>query len=427
MADTTTEHGALMVRSVSEPTWVQKMARRGLLSAFSNIRFGSLTIVDGEETFCFAGDQDGPEAHITVLNPEVWSDVAFRGSVGSGEAYMAGYWTTPSLDQVTRLFVANSHLTDKMEKGVARAFRWALKGVHWLNKNTVKGSKRNIEAHYDLGNRLFETFLDPTLMYSSALFASDQHDLHQASKEKLDHICRKLHLTEDDHVLEIGTGWGGFAVHAAKHYGCRVTTTTISEEQFAHATELVQKEGLSDRVTVLKQDYRELSGHYDKLVSIEMIEAVGHHYLDTYINTLSDRLKPNGLALIQAITIVEQRYRLAVKSVDFIKRYIFPGGFLPSIGSIMQSVGRASDLRLLHLEDFASHYARTLAEWRKRFNQERDAIKNLGYDDRFCRMWEFYLAYCEGGFSERQLGLAQLILAKPLARQEAPVLPLRLS
>lgn len=426
MTETTTNQ-ALLVQEPMAPTLMQKLARRGLLSAFTEIRYGRLTIVEGDNTYCFEGEAEGPDAHVMVLQPDVWTDVAFRGSVGSGEAYMAGYWTTPSLEQVTRLFVANGHLTDQMERGAAGIFRLVLRGLHWLNKNTVKGSKKNIEAHYDLGNKLFETFLDPTLMYSSALYANDNIDLHRASQEKLDHICRKLHLTENDHVLEIGTGWGGFAIHAAKHYGCRVTTTTISEEQFAHATALVEQHGLSARVTVLKQDYRELEGQFDKLVSIEMIEAVGHHYLDTYINTLSNRLKPNGIALIQAITIVEQRYQIAVKSVDFIKRYIFPGGFLPSIGSIMQSVGRASDLRLLHLEDFASHYARTLAEWRRRFNAERDTIRGLGYDDRFCRMWEFYLAYCEGGFTERQLGLAQLIFAKPLARQEAPVMPLRLS
>ena len=423
----TTPDNPVMVPSIQSITLIQRLARRGLLKAFVNLRYGRLTIIEGEHTYYFEGPENGPDAHIAVMDPQVWADVAFRGSVGSGEAYMAGYWTTPSLEQVTRLFVANGHLTDKMERGLTRFFRTLLKGVHWLNKNTINGSKKNIEAHYDLGNQLFETFLDPTLMYSSALFAKDEFDLHQASTEKLDHICRKLHLTPSDHVLEIGTGWGGFAVHAATHYGCRVTTTTISEEQFHHATQLVKDRGLTDQVTVLKEDYRALTGHYDKLVSIEMIEAVGHHYLDTYVHTLSDRLKPNGIALIQAITIVEQRYRKAVKSVDFIKRYIFPGGFLPSIGSIMDSVGRASDLRLLHLEDFASHYARTLAEWRKRFNAERGAIRQLGYDERFCRMWEFYLAYCEGGFTERQLGLAQLIFAKPLARQEAPVTPLRLA
>lgn len=423
----TTEIKSLSVRESKDLTIAQKLARRGLLRAFSKVRYGRLTVADGEDTFSFEGPETGPEAHITILNPQVWADVAFRGSVGSGEAYMAGYWVTSSLDQVTRFFVANSHLTDQMESGLTRLFRAVLATAHWLNKNTIKGSKKNIEAHYDLGNQLFETFLDPTLMYSSALFSNDTTDLHNASIEKLDHICRKLHLCPTDHVLEIGTGWGGFAVHAAENYGCMVTTTTISEEQYDHAVQLINDRGLGDQITVLKKDYRDLTGQYDKLVSIEMIEAVGHHYLDTYVNTLSERLKPNGLALIQAITIVEQRYQLAVESVDFIKRYIFPGGFIPSIGSIMQSVGRASDLRLLHLEDFASHYARTLAEWRKRFVAERERILGLGYDERFCRMWEFYLAYCEGGFHERQLGLAQLILAKPKARQEAPVVPLRLA
>jgi cyclopropane-fatty-acyl-phospholipid synthase len=427
MTQTTTEIKSLIVRESKDLTIAQKLARRGLLRAFSKARYGRLTIADGEDTFSFEGPEAGPEAHITILNPQVWADVAFRGSVGSGEAYMAGYWVTSSLDQVTRFFVANNHLTDQMESGLTRLFRAVLATAHWLNKNTVKGSKKNIEAHYDLGNQLFETFLDPTLMYSSALFSNESTDLHKASIEKLDHICRKLHLCPTDHVLEIGTGWGGFAIHAAENYGCKVTTTTISEEQYDHAVQLIHERGLSDQITVLKKDYRDLTGQYDKLVSIEMIEAVGHHYLDTYVNTLSERLKPNGLALIQAITIVEQRYQLAVKSVDFIKRYIFPGGFIPSIGSIMQSVGRASDLRLLHLEDFASHYARTLAEWRKRFIAEKERILGLGYDERFCRMWEFYLAYCEGGFHERQLGLAQLILAKPKARQEAPVVPLRLA
>jgi cyclopropane-fatty-acyl-phospholipid synthase len=427
MTQTTTEMKSLSVRESKDLTIAQRLARRGLLRAFSEARYGRLTIADGEDSFSFEGPEAGPEAHITILNPQVWADVAFRGSVGSGEAYMAGYWVTSSLDQVTRFFVANNHLTDQMESGLTRLFRAVLAAAHWLNKNTVKGSKKNIEAHYDLGNQLFETFLDPTLMYSSALFSNESTDLHNASIEKLDHICRKLHLCPTDHVLEIGTGWGGFAIHAAENYGCKVTTTTISEEQYDHAVQLIHKRGLSDQITVLKKDYRDLTGQYDKLVSIEMIEAVGHHYLDTYVNTLSERLKPNGLALIQAITIVEQRYQLAVKSVDFIKRYIFPGGFIPSIGSIMQSVGRASDLRLLHLEDFASHYARTLAEWRKRFIAEKERILGLGYDERFCRMWEFYLAYCEGGFHERQLGLAQLILAKPKARQEAPVVPLRLA
>ena len=416
-------HTGLTTTKRRDPGFLNPLARRLILGTFRHLREGTLTIEDGEHTYYFEGSEPGPRAQIEVLQSAAWSDVAFRGSIGAGEAYMAGYWTTPSLQEVTRLFVANTHLTDRMETGITRAFSAMIRGMHWLNRNTLTGSKRNIEAHYDLGNDLFQTFLDPTLMYSSALYPQPESELHQASIAKLDHICQKLALGPDDHVLEIGTGWGGFALHAATHYGCRVTTTTISEEQFVHANTQVVAHGLSDRVTVLKQDYRALSGQYDKLVSIEMIEAVGHQFLDTYIKTLSDRLKPTGLALIQAITIVEHRYQLAVQSVDFIKRYIFPGGFLPSIGAIMKSMGETSDLRILHLEDFASHYARTLADWRVRFNARREDIHALGYDERFCRMWEFYLAYCEGGFAERQLGLAQLLLAKPKAHHEVAFSP----
>ena len=266
MTQTTTEMKSLIVRESKDLTIAQKLARRALLRAFSKVRFGRLTIADGEDTFSFEGSQTGPEAHVTVLNPQVWADVAFRGSVGSGEAFMAGYWVTSSLDQVMRFFVANSHLTDQLEQGLTRFFRAILATAHWLNRNTVEGSKKNIEAHYDLGNQLFETFLDPTLMYSSALFADGITDLHEASIEKLDHICRKLNLSPTDHVLEIGTGWGGFAIHAAEIYGCKITTTTISEEQYEHATRLVNERGLNDRVTVLKEDYRDLTGQYDKLV-----------------------------------------------------------------------------------------------------------------------------------------------------------------
>lgn len=426
MTNTTTQ-SSLSVQEFKELNSLQRLARRTLLRAFDKVKYGRLSILERNMTHQFDGAMPGPEATISIIDPQAWTDVMFKGSVGSGEAYMSGYWIASSLEAVTRFFVANSHLTDNMETGPAHLFRLALKGLHWLKRNTLTGSKKNVKAHYDLGNQLFQTFLDPTLMYSSALFTDKTTDLHEASKEKLDHICRKLHLSQNDHVLEIGTGWGGFAVHAAVHYGCKITTTTISEEQYEHTSQLVENMGLKDKITVLKKDYRDLEGEFDKIVSIEMIEAVGHHFLDTYINTLSKHLKPNGLCLIQAITIIEQRYQVALQSVDFIKRYIFPGGFLPSIGRIMESVGRASDLRLLHLEDFASHYARTLEAWRSKFVVEKEKILALGYDERFCRMWEFYLAYCEGGFRERQLGLAQLILAKPLAREEVPVTPLRFS
>ena len=250
-------------------------------------------------------------------------------------------------------------------------------------------------------------------MYSSALYAGDDDDLETASTRKLDRICQKLRLQPGDRVIEIGTGWGGFAVHAARHYGCHVTTTTISREQHALAASRVAEAGLQDRVSLLLEDYRDLQGTYDKLVSIEMIEAIGAQYLDTYFGKLASLLKPDGLALVQAITIEDHRYKQALDSVDFIKRYVFPGSFIPSIAAILEAKTRSSDLALTHLEDFGSSYARTLHAWRQRFMARLPEVRAQGFDERFIHMWEFYLAYCEGGFLERSIGVAQLLMAKP--------------
>lgn len=293
--------------------------------------------------------------------------------------------------------------------------------MHFLNKNTEKGSRRNIAAHYDLGNDMFELFLDPTMMYSSGIFPSDTATMEEASIYKLDRICQKLQLQPSDHLVEIGTGWGSMAIHAAKHYGCEVTTTTISEEQYALAEKRIAEEGLQDRIHLLKSDYRALEGKFDKLVSIEMIEAVGHQYLDTYIGTINRLLKDDGIALLQAITIDDQRYEEAKNSVDFIKRYIFPGSFIPCITAIQNSFTRSSDMKMIHMEDITPHYARTLAAWRERFLKNQDAIKALGYDDTFIRLWDFYFAYCEGGFAERVIGDVQVIFAKPMNRR-TPIL-----
>jgi cyclopropane-fatty-acyl-phospholipid synthase len=282
-----------------------------------------------------------------------------------------------------------------------------------LRKNTRGGSRRNIAEHYDLGNDLFELFLDSRMMYSSAIYARDDEDLEVASVRKLDRICHKLDLQPSDHLLEIGSGWGGFAIHAAGQYGCRVTTTTISAEQHALARQRVADAGLSDRVTVLLEDYRDLSGQYDKLVSIEMVEAVGHHFLDQYFAVLSQRLKPNGLALIQAITIEDHRYKQALKSVDFIKRHVFPGSFIPSVGALVGSAAQRTDMKLVHLEDIGPSYALTLREWHRRFLARLDEVRALGYPERFVRLWRWYLAYCEGGFLERTIGDVQLLFAKP--------------
>jgi cyclopropane-fatty-acyl-phospholipid synthase len=291
-----------------------------------------------------------------------------------------------------------------------------------LNRNSMEGSRKNISAHYDLGNDFFELFLDPTMMYSCGIFENSETTMGQASRAKLKRICDKLNLKPGDRVVEIGTGWGGFAIYAAKHYGCHVTTTTISQKQYEWAKRRIQEENLEDRITLLFEDYRKLEGQYDKLVSIEMIEAVGHRYYDTYFKKCSDLLKPDGIMLIQAITIADQRYEQAKHSVDFIQRYIFPGSCIPSNTAILNSTTRASDLRLFHLEDFGPHYATTLRLWKEQLFRNRDQVRERGYPDSLLRMWDFYLCYCEGGFFERAISDVHYIFSKPLNRHK-PILP----
>jgi cyclopropane-fatty-acyl-phospholipid synthase len=293
--------------------------------------------------------------------------------------------------------------------------------IHAVNRNTKSGSRRNIAAHYDLGNDFFRLFLDDTLMYSSAIFETPETSLKEASIAKLDLICRKLQLKPTDHLVEIGTGWGGFALHAAANYGCRITTTTISQNQFGLAQERIREAGLADRVTLLLEDYRELKGQYDKLVSIEMIEAVGHHYYDSFFRQCASLLKPDGAMLLQAITIADQQFASARDEVDFIKRYIFPGSCIPAITPLLQAATRASDLKLVHLEDIGPHYATTLNHWRQNFFKNIEEVRKLGYPDPFIRMWEFYLTYCEGGFIERVLGDVHMLFMKPLRRGFPPV------
>jgi cyclopropane-fatty-acyl-phospholipid synthase len=362
------------------------------------------------------GAGDGPSAQIMVRDPQFFSDIAFGGSIGAGEAYMQGSWQCDDLVSVTRLLLQNRAVLDGMEGGLARLTMPLQKLFHWLNRNTRSGSRRNIAAHYDLGNDFFALWLDPTMMYSSAIFAQPGMSLHQAQEFRLEHICRKLDLGPDDHLIEIGTGWGGFAVHAAQHHGCRVTTTTISREQFRKARERVRAAGLEDRVTVVMEDFRDLEGRYDKLVSIEMIEAIGHEQFETYFRKCSDLLKPDGAMLIQAITMADQGYEQYRKSVDFIQRYIFPGGALPS-GAVMTDVAaRRTDMRLLHLEDIGLHYATTLEHWRRVFMARLDEVRQLGYPESFIRMWEFYLASCEGAFLERAVSDVQVVFTKPQSR-----------
>jgi len=395
------------LKSKSRAKWVAQLAKSQVLKRLAGLAMGQLTLIDGDERHVFGqADTGGLQATITVHDARFYGEIAFGGSIGAGEAYMLGYWQADTLSNVIRLMVLNQSVMDTLEGGYQWLTKPVLKVFHWLNSNSEAGSQKNIAAHYDLGNDLFKLFLDPTMMYSSAMFDGDITDLQAASERKLQVICDKLQLSPADHVVEIGTGWGGFAIYA-------VTTTTISQQQYLLAQARVREEGLQEQITVLKQDYRHLQGQFDKLVSIEMIEAVGHQYYDTYFNKVSHLLKADGAALIQAITIADQRYASAIGSVDFIQRYIFPGSNIPSNTAMLTSMTRASDLRLVDLQDIGLHYATTLRLWRENFFAQIDAVRQLGYSDTFIRMWDFYLSYCEGGFAECALGDVHLLLAKP--------------
>lgn len=393
---------------------VNRWLRDRLLDRLGQIRGGQIVVRDALGRSVLGEQVDGGlQVQLNVQSGEFYREIAVNGSVGAGESYMAGHWQCDDLVGLVRLLVRNRDLLDGMESGAARLGGWLMQAAHSFRRNTRSGSQRNIAAHYDLGNPLFRLFLDDNLMYSSAIFADENESLESASRRKLQRICEKLQLTADDHLLEIGTGWGGMALHAAREYGCRVTTTTISREQHALASERIAAAGLSGQVTLLLRDYRDLDGQYDKLVSIEMVEAIGHQYLDTYFEKCAALLKEDGLALVQAITIEDHRYQQALRSVDFIKRHIFPGSFIPCVKALTASAADAGHLRLLHLEDIGPSYALTLHHWRQRFLSRLDEVRALGYDERFVRMWEFYLCYCEGGFIERSIGDVQLLFARP--------------
>ena len=397
------------------------LLRRGVMRQLSQLKNGHLVVIENGERLMFGDCSAGLVAEVHIHDTNLWGMIASSGSIGAGEAFIHGYWSSPDLTKVVRVLVSNMAVLDAMEDGLARLGRPLIRALHWINRNTRKGSQKNIAAHYDLGNEMFEQFLDPTMMYSAAQFLNDDDTLEQAQLNKLQRICQKLDLKPEDHLLEIGTGWGSMALFAAQHYGCKVTTTTLSKEQFDYTKARVEALGLQDQVTLLLEDYRDLTGQYDKLVSIEMIEAVGHRFLPSYFKQCSHLLKPHGLMLLQAITIREQRYEQAKTSVDFIQRYIFPGGALPSVQKMLEIVGKDTDMNLMHMEDFGLHYAKTLRLWHENFRRAHGRLTELGYDEYFLRLWEFYLCYCEGGFLERSIGTAQLLLAKPAA-MPAPLL-----
>jgi cyclopropane-fatty-acyl-phospholipid synthase len=398
--------------------WTADAWRALAFRALAGLRDGRVTVVDGTTRRVFGGDgRPDLSATIVVQDPAAYRRFVLAGSLGGAEAFLRGEWRTDDLPALLRVLAANASSLERAE-ALARLTTLPTVIAHRFRWNSRGGSRRNIRAHYDLGDELFGLFLDRTMTYSCGVFAHADATLEEASVAKLDLVCRKLGLDASHHVLEIGGGWGSFAIHAATHYGCRVTTTTVSRAQFDTAVARVAAAGLAHRVTVLQRDYRDLSGTFDRVVSIEMIEAVGPAYLKRYFDTCSSRLAPGGLMLLQGIVLPEYRYRRYLRSADFIQRYVFPGGALTSLGAITGAIAD-TDLSVLHVEDFAPHYARTLQLWREAFLAKAAEALRIGFDARFLRLWEFYLAYCEAGFAERCTGVVQMLLARP-ARGHAP-------
>jgi cyclopropane-fatty-acyl-phospholipid synthase len=405
-----------------------RLARRLVLALLRRVRRGELQILEGGRSLRFGQQAGGRElrAVLRVRSPRFYRHL-LHGSRGLCESYLQGLWDSEDLVSLTRLAARNLAALDALRRRLARLLAPVRRPLGWLARNTPRRSRRQIAAHYDLGNELFELFLDPTMMYSCAVFERPQTSLEEASLAKLERVCAKLDLGPEDHVLEIGSGWGGFAVYAAQRHGCRVTTITISREQHAYACERVRRAGLADRVTVLLSDYRDRSeldrrGPYDKLVSIEMIEAVGWQYYPTFFSRCSELLRPGGAMLLQAITIDDRAYEVEKAGRSFINTYIFPGGCLPSMEVISRTLSRVTDLRQVQVEDITAHYATTLSRWRERFLAAAERLGELGYDERFRRLWELYLSYCEGGFRERRIQDVQVLLRKPAVGHREPML-----
>lgn len=391
---------------------VTSLSRRAVVERLQSLTRGQIRLTDWTGT-SILGQSADLLAHLEVHTPQFYRNTLFGGMLAVAESYIRGDWDCDDLTTLFRIFVRNLDRADQFDGGVARAMAMGQRLYHWWRSNTMRGSRKNIEAHYDLGNDFFRLWLDETMAYSSGIFLHPEASMCEASEEKFDRVCRKLGLRPGDHLLEIGTGWGGLAMHAASHYGCYVTTTTISKEQAAVAWERIQQSGLASQISLLQSDYRELTGQYDKLVSIEMIEAVGYRFFDTYFRKIGELLRPEGTAVLQAIVMPERRYQEYLGGVDFIQRYIFPGGCLPSVATMLESAGRATDLRFVHAEDFAPHYAETLRRWRDAFHAQLSSVREQGYSERFIRLWNYYLCYCEAVFEERHVGVVQIQFDKP--------------
>ncbi|MGD8109119.1 class I SAM-dependent methyltransferase [Vibrio sp. TRT 17S01] len=398
---------------------LDKLTRALFFKLINHLDAGSLII---DETFesdesqrihRFGFSSEGtPTASIEIHNPALYSRVLKGGSIAAAEAYMDGWWDSPDLIQVIELFALNMKMLDKLESKTSWMTQFTDKLQHWLNRNTLRNSTKNIHAHYDIGNALYKLFLDSSMLYSAAVFNQPTDSLEVAQTNKMERLCQQLQLSKHDHVIEIGTGWGAMAIYMAKQYGCQVTTTTISEEQYNYTKQRIIEEKLEDKITLLKKDYRLLEGQFDKLVSIEMIEAVGKEFLSTFIEKCNSLLKANGLMAIQAITIADQRYDYYSRNVDFIQKYIFPGGFLPSVSVLTDAATSKSELVVRDLFDIGLDYQKTLEEWLCRFDKSLAEVRALGFDSRFIRMWRFYFCYCAGGFKARTISTVHMTFEK---------------
>lgn len=412
------------IAMVNNISWFEKRCRDLVFKNFEKITYGKLEVVEANQQFFFGNktihasndtlnNEHNPLCGKLVVNDiSLYKDLVLKGSIGAAEAFIEGKWTSPNLTSVIRIFAKAQHITDQLERNKGWISRIKNMLIHRANRNTHKGSKNNIAAHYDLGNELYTRFLDSTMMYSAAIYPHENASLAEAQLHKLDTICQRLELTSKDHLLEIGTGWGGLAIYAAQHYGCQVTTTTISEEQYQYAKQKVDELGLGNKITLLKKDYRDLQGRYDKLVSIEMIEAVGYEFLSSFFSQCNALLKPNGKMLLQSITIADQRFDYYRKNVDFIQRYIFPGGFLPSVTEIAQRTANHTDMVIESMHDIGLDYAKTLAHWREKFLASWHELTGFGYDENFKRLWLYYLGYCEGAFLERSTSTVHVVMRK---------------
>ncbi len=412
----TVDHLADNIKKRNKSKILSKFFKKGLKRKLKHLSIGYITIIDENEEYSFGEKKSEFKASLVVHSQEFYILIGSGGAMGLAEAYMLGYWSSEDVLSLMRIVIKNRNVLLSLNKGFSKLFSPINKIIHCTKQNTIRGSKKNIIAHYDLSNDFYKLWLDPSMTYSCAFFKNNDTSLEEASIEKIDRICRKLNLSEKDSVLEIGTGWGSFAIYAAKKYGCSITTTTISDNQYKYAKSLIEKEGLGDKIELVNKDYRELNGQYDKVVSIEMIEAIGYQYVEMFFSKLSSLLKTNGLIGLQGITYNDQNFDTFKDSVDFIKKYIFPGSCLISIAQIINVLKSKTDLAMIDMEDITRHYPVTLKKWRENFMSVVPEVKKMGYSQSFINMWEYYFLYCEAGFLERNIGDFQLVFAKSGAR-----------